>query len=136
MIRRPPRSTRTDTLFPYTTLFRSLEGKAIKSVRSPDGIVVVAPEAEPRKTTNSSYDKLFKIGPPHRPVSSTAWEPASASSWSATLSHAPNPLARGPGGCRSSLMGPDRQGGSKALVRFRSEPPVLPFHWSCQPNSE
>src|SRR3546814_13294094 len=28
MIRRPPRSTRTDTLFPYTTLFRSSEGKA------------------------------------------------------------------------------------------------------------
>src|SRR3546814_12473373 len=26
MIRRPPRSTRTDTLFPYTTLFRSLQG--------------------------------------------------------------------------------------------------------------
>src|SRR3546814_4413156 len=26
MIRRPPRSTRTDTLFPYTTLFRSLAG--------------------------------------------------------------------------------------------------------------
>src|SRR3546814_18037631 len=28
MIRRPPRSTRTDTLFPYTTLFRSSEGSA------------------------------------------------------------------------------------------------------------
>src|SRR3546814_12775165 len=28
MIRRPPRSTRTDTLFPYTTLFRSVFGKA------------------------------------------------------------------------------------------------------------
>src|SRR3546814_1800857 len=26
MIRRPPRSTRTDTLFPYTTLFRSPKG--------------------------------------------------------------------------------------------------------------
>src|SRR3546814_5161717 len=26
MIRRPPRSTRTDTLFPYTTLFRSKSG--------------------------------------------------------------------------------------------------------------
>src|SRR3546814_1241879 len=26
MIRRPPRSTRTDTLFPYTTLFRSVHG--------------------------------------------------------------------------------------------------------------
>src|SRR3546814_6359974 len=28
MIRRPPRSTRTDTLFPYTTLFRSLRARA------------------------------------------------------------------------------------------------------------
>src|SRR3546814_19895897 len=28
MIRRPPRSTRTDTLFPDTTLFRSVEGLA------------------------------------------------------------------------------------------------------------
>src|SRR3546814_4489961 len=26
MTRRPPRSTRTDTLFPYTTLFRSVDG--------------------------------------------------------------------------------------------------------------
>src|SRR3546814_17230853 len=29
MIRRPPRSTRTDTLFPYTTLFRSLLDVAV-----------------------------------------------------------------------------------------------------------
>src|SRR3546814_9030846 len=29
MIRRPPRSTRTDTLFPYTTLFRSSGRKAV-----------------------------------------------------------------------------------------------------------
>src|SRR3546814_14756196 len=28
MIRAPPRSTRTDTLFPYTTLFRSTGGKS------------------------------------------------------------------------------------------------------------
>src|SRR3546814_18272897 len=28
MIRRPPRSTRTDTLFPYTTLFRSVDAAA------------------------------------------------------------------------------------------------------------
>src|SRR3546814_20443241 len=28
MIRRPPRSTRTDTLFPYTTLFRSMQPRA------------------------------------------------------------------------------------------------------------
>src|SRR3546814_20174164 len=30
MIRRPPRSTRTDTLFPYTTLFRSRKGRQVK----------------------------------------------------------------------------------------------------------
>src|SRR3546814_8896121 len=31
MIRRPPRSTRTDTLFPYTTLFRSSEDELFNS---------------------------------------------------------------------------------------------------------
>src|SRR3546814_20136656 len=49
MIRRPPRSTRTDTLFPYTTLFRSVAAKCKKSfhkrvtrewlLRLPDGTV-------------------------------------------------------------------------------------------------
>src|SRR3546814_9662649 len=31
MIRRPPRSTRTDTLFPYTTLFRSHAPRALRN---------------------------------------------------------------------------------------------------------
>src|SRR3546814_8052823 len=31
MIRRPPRSTRTDTLFPYTTLFRSIAGADLRN---------------------------------------------------------------------------------------------------------
>src|SRR3546814_11153431 len=33
MIRRPPRSTRTDTLFPYTTLFRSQGGRSERDRR-------------------------------------------------------------------------------------------------------
>src|SRR3546814_19680673 len=35
MVRRPPRSTRTDTLFPYTTLFRSVEvpGRILMELR-------------------------------------------------------------------------------------------------------
>src|SRR3546814_12986157 len=39
MIRRPPRSTRTDTLFPYTTLFRSrtLFAIAAQALRHPGG---------------------------------------------------------------------------------------------------
>src|SRR3546814_2980635 len=39
MIRRPPRSTRTDTLFPYTTLFRSSTGgfpRTLSSARQQD----------------------------------------------------------------------------------------------------
>src|SRR3546814_926321 len=32
MIRRPPRSTRTDTLFPYTTLFRSVGSDALRQI--------------------------------------------------------------------------------------------------------
>src|SRR3546814_9146466 len=46
MIRRPPRSTRTDTLFPYTTLFRSVptaryfgckaRNKGLRTLRLPD----------------------------------------------------------------------------------------------------
>src|SRR3546814_17140972 len=37
MIRRPPRSTRTDTLFPYTTLFRSVPRRRSKGGQSSGG---------------------------------------------------------------------------------------------------
>src|SRR3546814_20858260 len=36
MIRRPPRSTRTDTLFPYTTLFRSDDVGRVEAAPEPD----------------------------------------------------------------------------------------------------
>src|SRR3546814_14509254 len=43
MIRRPPRSTRTDTLFPYTTLFRSQDGHIIAKIDIPaSGFFTVA----------------------------------------------------------------------------------------------
>src|SRR3546814_1171498 len=41
MIRRPPRSTRTDTLFPYTTLFRSLDRGAGRVHRVVDAILAL-----------------------------------------------------------------------------------------------
>src|SRR3546814_20095041 len=37
MIRRPPKSTRTDTLFPYTTLFRSNRCRVCSGRRQPEG---------------------------------------------------------------------------------------------------
>src|SRR3546814_6453222 len=39
MIRRPPRSTRTDTLFPYTTLFRSRARRADQRPERPDNAI-------------------------------------------------------------------------------------------------
>src|SRR3546814_11259058 len=42
MIRRPPRSTRTDTLFPYTTLFRSLAAFALGTDTAGSGRVPAA----------------------------------------------------------------------------------------------
>src|SRR3546814_9298057 len=51
MIRRPPRSTRTDTLFPYTTLFRSCPEAAPRS-RHRAGSTARA-RAAPRPTARS-----------------------------------------------------------------------------------
>src|SRR3546814_19616927 len=53
MIRRPPRSTRTDTLFPYTTLFRSL-------VESPSYALLL--ERRPAKTGLSPSQAPFSKG--------------------------------------------------------------------------
>src|SRR3546814_17565446 len=54
MIRRPPRSTRTDTLFPYTTLFRSVDRDAERQgafvQRRPGGApggIILARDIEP-----------------------------------------------------------------------------------------
>src|SRR3546814_18559600 len=48
MIRRPPRSTRTDTLFPYTTLFRS--AKVLGQQVQPVGAVLDAGDPQARVT--------------------------------------------------------------------------------------
>src|SRR3546814_8166752 len=50
MIRRPPRSTRTDTLFPYTTLFRSEDAQAIHD------LIAACPPLD----TNSLYCNLLQ----------------------------------------------------------------------------
>src|SRR3546814_381458 len=54
LIRRPPRSTRTDTLFPYTTLFRSL-------VRPGHAVVVCDPGCVGRM---AHYPGAFRVAGP------------------------------------------------------------------------
>src|SRR3546814_4052301 len=59
MIRRPPRSTRTDTLVPYTTLFRS--GGSVTA-----GIV----SARGRDLNNGPYDNFLQVDAPINPGNS------------------------------------------------------------------
>src|SRR3546814_5096958 len=57
MIRRPPRSTRTDTLFPYTALFRSpMNNRRLPAVSS-----VMMPLAYPRGSVQSGGCKNFIV---------------------------------------------------------------------------
>src|SRR3546814_7178099 len=63
MIRRPPRSTRTDTLFPYTTLFRSTLQAARplrRDRRAQDGLA----RPEPRRRRLRNHRRTEVEGPP------------------------------------------------------------------------
>src|SRR3546814_13430338 len=80
MIRRPPRSTRTDTLFPYTTLFRSLFGAhaagvpAIETVypdfRDLDGLAAYAARGR-----RDGFTGMMAIHPAQVPVINAAFTP-------------------------------------------------------------
>src|SRR3546814_2179072 len=69
MIRRPPRSTRTDTLFPYTTLFRSDLGTDLDTaqVQVQNRVAIAEPRLpeEVRRlgvtTTKSSPDLMMVV---------------------------------------------------------------------------
>src|SRR3546814_15759478 len=63
MIRRPPRSTRTDTLFPYTTLFRSifLLDRPQQAARLVE-ISVVGPAVERRETLLPAVGAAAAVG--------------------------------------------------------------------------
>src|SRR3546814_8124514 len=64
MIRRPPRSTRTDTLFPYTTLFRSSSNLSRSRVSCSTSFLVrpwVSPESCGSEEHTSELQSLMRI---------------------------------------------------------------------------
>src|SRR3546814_13129535 len=62
MIRRPPRSTRTDTLFPYTTLFRSAE-RAIEELQQYVDTLIIIPNQNLFRVANekTTFADAFKM---------------------------------------------------------------------------
>src|SRR3546814_13372868 len=57
MIRRPPRSTRTDTLFPYTTLFRSRPVIGLQTGEGSIGGTTERPEQHAERKQRSEADE-------------------------------------------------------------------------------
>src|SRR3546814_575732 len=55
MIRRPPRSTRTDTLFPYTTLFRSVAKRSPFAPRPVGKVAVAVASKAPTPAPKTKY---------------------------------------------------------------------------------
>src|SRR3546814_9187514 len=79
MIGRPPRSTRTDTLFPYTTLFRSLGGAGLGRAQ----LDVVA-DLELARPDQPPHDALA--------CGRSTWPGRPASGWSSPSSTIGTPL--------------------------------------------
>src|SRR3546814_8040372 len=66
MIRRPPRSTRTDTLFPYTTLFRSPDTALIRPCNAPVTVLFRACYLQPIPRLSAA--------PGRRPAAASCWQ--------------------------------------------------------------
>src|SRR3546814_1112012 len=98
MIRRPPRSTRTDPLFPYTTLFRSIENPALLSRNPITRPVVIEPisllsalaTATSRvglvATATTTYDQPFSIA---RRYAALDWISKGRAGWNVVTSSNP-----------------------------------------------
>src|SRR3546814_11734489 len=61
MVRQPPRSTRTDTLFPYTTLFRSVVAEVAKNLGDPVARGDVLAVLESRELAEAKADYLSAL---------------------------------------------------------------------------
>src|SRR3546814_9939919 len=67
MIRRPPRSTRTDTLFPYTTLFRSRQGRQGQGRQAGGRRAAASPPLAPPRPSRPRHDETRRRqGRPHQ----------------------------------------------------------------------
>src|SRR3546814_10559372 len=114
MIRRPPKSTRTDTLFPYTTLFRSRLGR-LGQAEQAGGHEVVSQHVPRHPAGHVAHGVLDERQPvPHELLDITVRNDGGGGG-AVLVTHAP---------CFGSLMGPAR---SNSRLILRGPPP--PSGW-------
>src|SRR3546814_16644266 len=78
MLRRPPRSTRTDTLFPYTTLFRASASCPRRAVRRERLPLAFPPSAHLRRGPARSRCDRFLLGAGAQDYAAPGRDPPSA----------------------------------------------------------
>src|SRR3546814_2918881 len=127
MIRRPPRSTLTDTLFPYTTLFRSPE-----TTGGPQGPETTAAGEESERDLGTRIDAIRRGHRRRRPGRSGGGHPTAPAfgrerqgdhrlrSREGLGSRRPHPLRRGAGAAGAERADPRLAGEGRAAER-RSE---------------
>src|SRR3546814_13950671 len=110
MLRRPPRSTRTDTLFPYTTLFRS--GRRPRAVPSEDG---------PRTRPASRLDGRNPLPSPAGGVAASAASPhVRGTDRRPVPDHRARPADRGRVPGRTAIPGCRTEGDRTSVVEGKS----------------
>src|SRR3546814_13419940 len=118
MRRRPPRSTRTDTLFPYTTLFRSRAAARIGAAIEGEGL---AARCAPRRAEDAELapTRAAKavIGLGHRPAAGAARRQRPP--------HSPAAHARYPPQAPHAPLSPKRRRIASAAV---PRPAIFPTH--------
>src|SRR3546814_11227683 len=104
MIRRPPRSTRTDTLFPYTTLFRSADGDTDPRHAKVQDLQAVEVTATPLPDTTESLTQPVEV------LAGERLDEAKASSLGETVSRLP--------GVQSSYRSEEHTSELQSLMRI------------------
>src|SRR3546814_14592606 len=121
MIRRPPRSTRTDTLFPYTTLFRSLRDQIVDdcaAIAVPiDAHAIRIDEATPDEFIDATHHVIDHDIPPARALAGCAVVLVARTVGSDKRRA---PMVR--------LATQVARGGPRLVARHRMHPAVSPFH--------
>src|SRR3546814_2110783 len=130
MIRRPPRSTRTDTLFPDTTLFRSVDVTVThlcNGVREQGELTGDDGEQVGHRSGDQEDEEIF----PHQPSSVRVAPSGSSTSFNWSRLSAPARRIRPCGPVASTMVDASSPGDSPASTMTDTASPSISSAWSA-----